>query len=65
MEIKVMINSIMNKKNINQQQLANLLNVSESQISRWIDGAVPKIENLRKVKKLYDEVVNENNKHIS
>lgn len=55
MEVIDMLNSIMRKKNINQQQLAVELNVSESQVSRWLDGAVPKVFNLRRIKKLYDE----------
>lgn len=59
MTVKEMLNKIMEKKQINQQGLANLLNTSGAQISRWIDGAVPKGENQRKIKKLYDEIKNQ------
>lgn len=64
MTIKEMLNKIMEKRRIDQQGLALLLRVDKAQVSRWLNEAVPKIENQRKIKKLYDEVINENNKRI-
>ena len=52
---KEMLNKIIESKNWNQEQLANALNVDKSQITRWLGSAIPNIENLRKIKKLYDE----------
>ena len=56
---KEMIEYILKKKNITQQRLAKLLEVDTSQVTRWMNGAVPKIENQRKILKLYDEVNDE------
>ena len=59
MEVKEMLNKIMEKRQTDQQGLALLLGVDKSQVSRWLNGAVPKIENQRKIKKLYDETKNQ------
>ena len=56
--IKEMLNSITEKRGVDQQGLALLLDVDKAQVSRWLNGAVPKIENQRKIKKLYDETKN-------
>ncbi len=53
---KDMLQKIMEKKGYNQEQLAESLDVNKAQVTRWLSGAIPKIENLRKIKKLYDEV---------
>lgn len=53
---KEMLNKIKKSKNWNQEQLANALNVDKAQITRWFGSASPNIENLRKIKHLYDEV---------
>ena len=58
MTIKEMLTAIMNKRNLDQQGLASLLGVDKAQVSRWLNGAVPKIENQRKIRKLYDETKN-------
>ena len=58
MTIKEMLNEIMEKRRLDQQGLALLLEVDKAQVSRWLNGAVPKIENQRKIKKLYDELKN-------
>ena len=63
---KEMLQKIMERKGYNQEQMAYLLRVNKAQVTRWLAGAVPKIENLRKIKKLYDEVMaNESNKRIN
>ena len=56
---KEMLNSIMKRKNWNQEQIANALRVDKAQITRWLNSSSPNIENLRKIKRLYDEVCNE------
>lgn len=56
---KEMLNSIMKRKNWNQEQIANALRVDKAQITRWLGSSSPNIENLRKIKHLYDEVTNE------
>ena len=56
---KEMLNKIMQSKNWNQEQLASALKVDKAQITRWLNSSSPNIENLRKIKKLYDEVCNE------
>lgn len=56
---KEMLNKIMKSKNWNQEQIANALRVDKAQITRWLGSASPNIENLRKIKHLYDEVANE------
>lgn len=56
---KEMLNKIMQSKNWNQEQLATALKVDKAQITRWLNSSSPNIENLRKIKKLYDEVCNE------
>ena len=56
---KEMINSILKRKNWNQEQIANALRVDKAQITRWLGSSSPNIENLRKIKRLYDEVCNE------
>lgn len=56
---KEMLNKIMKSKNWNQEQIANALRVDKAQITRWLGSSSPNIENLRKIKKLYDEVYNE------
>lgn len=56
---KDMLNKIMKSKNWNQEQIANALRVDKAQITRWLGSSSPNIENLRKIKKLYDEVYNE------
>lgn len=56
---KEMLNKIMKSKNWNQEQLATVLKVDKAQITRWLGSSSPNIENLRKIKHLYDEVANE------
>ncbi len=56
---KEMLNKIMQSKNWNQEQLATALKVDKAQITRWLGSSSPNIENLRKIKRLYDEVCNE------
>lgn len=56
---KEMLNKIMQSKNWNQEQLATALKVDKAQITRWLNSSSPNIENLRKIKRLYDEVCNE------
>lgn len=56
---KEMLNKIMKSKNWNQEQIANALRVDKAQITRWLNSSSPNIENLRKIKRLYDEVCNE------
>ena len=53
---KDMLQKMMEKRGYNQEQLANTLEVNKAQVTRWLTGAIPKIENLRRIKKLYDEV---------
>lgn len=57
-----MLHAIMAAKQINQKRLARELDVDEAQISRWLNGAIPKMENQRKIKNLYDEVMNNESK---
>ena len=59
---KEMLNKIMQSKNWNQEQLATALKVDKAQITRWLGSSSPNIENLRKIKKLYDEVCNNERK---
>lgn len=59
---KEMLNKIMKSKNWNQEQLASSLKVDKAQITRWLGSSSPNIENLRKIKKLYDEVCNNERK---
>ena len=59
---KEMLNKIMKSKNWNQEQIANALRVDKAQITRWLNSSSPNIENLRKIKKLYDEVCNNERK---
>lgn len=59
---KEMLNKIMKSKNWNQEQIANALRVDKAQITRWLGSSSPNIENLRKIKKLYDEVCNNERK---
>ena len=54
---KEMLNKIMKSKNWNQEQIANALRVDKAQITRWLGSSSPNIENLRKIKRLYDEVI--------
>ena len=54
---KEMLQKIMEKKGYNQEQLAKALKVNKAQITRWLTGAIPNIKNLRRIKKLYDEVI--------
>ena len=56
---KEMLNKIMQSKSWNQEQLASALKVDKAQITRWLGSSSPNIENLRKIKHLYDEVTNE------
>ena len=56
MELIQMLDEIKKKKQIDNQSLAYLLNVNKSQITRWYNGSLPKLENLRRVKKVYDEL---------
>lgn len=55
-----MLKEIMCLKNIDQQRLANLLEVDKAQITRWLNGAIPKMENQKKIKALYDKTMKEN-----
>ena len=59
---KDMLNKIMKSKNWNQEQIANALRVDKAQITRWLGSSSPNIENLRKIKRLYDEVCNNERK---
>ena len=59
---KEMLNKIMKSKNWNQEQIANALRVDKAQITRWLGSSSPNIENLRKIKRLYDEVCNNERK---
>lgn len=59
---KEMLNKIMKSKNWNQEQIANALRVDKAQITRWLNSSSPNIENLRKIKHLYDEVCNNERK---
>lgn len=52
----VMIEEILIKKDISQQELATELKVAPSQISRWRNGAKPRIRILDRIKKLYEQV---------
>lgn len=55
---KEMLQKIMEKKAYNQKQLAGALGVNKAQVTRWlVVGARPSDENLRKIKRLYDEVI--------
>lgn len=54
-----MLHAIMAKKSWNQKRLAREFGVDEAQISRWLNGVIPKIENQWKIKNLYDEVCGE------
>lgn len=54
---KEMLKKIKKSKNWNQEQLASALNVDKSQITRWLGSSSPNIENLRKIKRLYDEAI--------
>lgn len=57
MDVIDMINDIMEVGGLSQEQVAVRLDVDKSQVSRWLDGAHPKVFNLRKIKKLHDEVL--------
>lgn len=59
MSISEMLTFIMTKRRINQDQLANLLEVDKSQITRWLNGAKPKQNNTMAIYMLYTEVKNE------
>lgn len=56
-DVKTMLKAIQDKRLYNQTELANLLGVTKSQVSKWLDGAIPRIEMQRKIKKIYDEIV--------
>ena len=56
MELIQMLDEIKKRRRIDNQNLAYLLNVNKSQITRWYNGSIPKVENLRRVKKVYDEL---------
>ena len=56
MTCEKMLRIIMQRLNIDQKRLAQKLEVDKSQITRWLDGAVPKLVNQNKIKNLYDEV---------
>lgn len=57
-----MLHAIMAKKSWNQKRLARELDVDVAQISRWLNGAIPKIENQRRIKNLYEEVMGNESK---
>lgn len=52
-----MLYQILIKTAWEQKRLARKLDVDEAQISRWLKGSKPRIENQRKIKNLYDEVM--------
>ena len=54
--IKEMLDYIGTAKHLDQQGLAQLIGVNKSQITRWNDGAIPKIETQRKIYRLYEEL---------
>ena len=51
-----MLYKIIITTSLDQKHLAKKLGVDEAQISRWLKGSKPRIENQRKIKNLYDEV---------
>lgn len=55
--VKEMLRAIQDKRGCNQTDLAALLGVNKSQISKWLDGAVPRIEMQRKIKQIHDKIV--------
>lgn len=55
--ISLMIEEILIKKDISQQELALQLKVSPSQITRWINNdCKPRIRMFDKIKKLHEEI---------
>lgn len=56
-DVQEMLEEIKSKKSLNQVQLAKLLGVNKSQVSRWLDGAVPKLHMVKKIKAIYDREV--------
>lgn len=56
-DVQEMLEEIKSKKALNQVQLAKLLGVNKSQVSRWLDGAVPKFHMVKKIKALYDKEI--------
>lgn len=56
-DVQEMLEEIKSKKSLNQVQLAKLLGVNKSQVSRWLDGAVPKFYMVKKIKALYDKEI--------
>lgn len=62
--VKEMVVEILGRKNYTQKQLANALNVAESRVCCWLNGAKPHTKTLYKLQKLYNqsmEQTNENN----
>lgn len=54
--IKEKIETILEKGNLSQKELAEKLKVSPAQICRWRDKAEPKLCNCQKIDELYNEL---------
>lgn len=51
---KEMLKTILEQGNLNQFELAQRLNVSPAQITRWLGGADPKLSNYLKIREIYN-----------
>lgn len=56
-EVQKMLKAIQEKRAYNQTQLAGRLGVAKSQVSKWLDGTIPRFETVLKIQKLYNEAV--------
>lgn len=52
-DVKKMVNEILTKGNLNKKELAEKLEVSPSQITRWGDNAEPRYKNIEKLEEIY------------
>lgn len=55
-DFKKMLETILSKGKLNQQELADKLQVSPAQITRWLGGAEPRLSNYEKIRQFYDEL---------
>ncbi len=56
-DVQEMLAELKSKKALNQVQLARLIGVNKSQISRWLDGAVPRFYMIKRIKEIYDKEI--------
>ena len=54
---KEMLEEILQKGKLSQNELAKRIGVSPSQVTRWLGSAEPKLRDFRKIEEIYRQIV--------